>query len=48
VEGAWVVGLLEVVGCSEVCEGAAVQAEDYVGVWEEGVGGFEVAGVFVL
>ena len=47
VEGARVVGLLEVVARGEVGEGAAVQAEDYVGVEQEGVGGFEVADVFV-
>ena len=47
-EGAWVVGFLEVVGLGKVCEGAAVQGADFVGVWMEGVGSFEVAGVFVF
>jgi len=47
VEGARVVGLLEVVARGKFGEGAAVQAEDYVGVEQEGVGGFEVADVIV-
>jgi len=47
VEGARIVGLLEVLACGKFGEGAAVQAEDYVGVKQEVVGGFEVADVLV-
>jgi len=47
VEGARIVGLLEVLACGKFGEGAAVQAKDYVGVEQEVAGGFEVADVFV-
>ena len=46
-EGARIVGFLEVLACGKFNEGAAVQAEDYVGVKQEVVGGFEVADLLV-
>ena len=47
VEGARIVGLLEVVAFGKFGEAAAIQAEDYVGVEQEVVGGFKVADVIV-
>lgn len=46
-EGARIVGLLEVVAFGKFGEAAAVKAEDYVGVEQEVVGGFKVADVIV-
>ena len=47
VEGTRIVGLSEVLAFGKFGEGAAVQAEDYVGVEQEVVGGFEVTDVLI-